>query len=166
MDLLAPIRTLDHTPLGEWVQSNEVIFPTLEALHVIAAMLVFGSIAMLDLRLLGLSSRGHAVTKVSNEVLPWTWVSFVVAVVTGALMFAGQSEAYLGNREFQIKLVLIVLAGVNLAVFHYFTWSTVQTWGGGTRTPIGAKLAATFSLSLWVGVVIAGRWIGWTLTSF
>ena len=76
MPLLDWLRSLDKTPLAEWVQASTYAFPGLEAAHVIAVMLVFGSIAMLDLRLLGVSSRSHSVTRVSTEVLPWTWAAF------------------------------------------------------------------------------------------
>ncbi len=123
MDLVKSLGALDHTPLATWVQADPLAFPGLEAAHVISVMLVFGSIAMLDLRLLGVSSRNYAVVRISDEVLPWTWVSFLIAVITGCLLFVGQASAYLGNREFKLKMILLALAGVNLAVFHFFTWS-------------------------------------------
>jgi hypothetical protein len=154
---------LEKTPLAQWVQGDTYAFPALEAAHVVAVILVFGSIAMLDLRLLGVSSRNHAVTKLASEVVPWTWTSFTLAVVTGALLFLGQASSYFANREFRIKMVLLALAGVNLVVFHAFAWRSVHRWNTGTPTPVGAKAAAALSLILWIGVVIAGRWIGWTL---
>ena len=166
MDLIKTLGAVDHTPLAVWVQSEPLAFPGIEALHVISVMLVFGSIAMLDLRLLGVSSRNYGVVRISDEVLPWTWVSFLVAVVTGVLLFMGQATNYLNNNEFRVKMVLMALAGVNLAIFHFFTWNRVKAWNEGVPTPVGAKVAALLSLSLWAGVVIAGRWIGWTLTAF
>ena len=113
-----------------------------------------------------LGAAGAGQVRISDEVLPWTWVSFLVAVVTGVLLFMGQATNYLNNNEFRVKMVLMALAGVNLAIFHFFTWSRVKTWNDGVQTPVGAKVAALLSLSLWAGVVIAGRWIGWTLTAF
>ena len=166
MDLFKTLASVDHTKLAEWVQADPLAFPGLEAVHVISVMLVFGSIAMLDLRLLGVSSRNQAVVKISDEVLPWTWVSFLIAVISGCLLFTGQATAYLGNREFKIKMILMAIAGVNLAIFHVFTWSKVQSWNNGAPTPVSAKAAALLSLTLWTGVVIAGRWIGWTLNAF
>ena len=166
MDLVKTLGSLDHTPLATWVQADMLAFPGLEAAHVISVMLVFGSIAMLDLRLLGVSSRNFGVIRISDEVLPWTWASFLVAAVTGTLLFVGQATAYLNNNEFKIKMILLALAGINLAVFHFFTWSKVKNWNEGVPTPVSAKAAAVLSLCLWTGVVIAGRWIGWTLTSF
>jgi hypothetical protein len=163
---LAFLASLDKTPLAAWVQAEPLAFPLIEAAHVIAVMLVFGSIAMLDLRLLGVSSRHYGVIRISNEVLPWTWASFAVSVVTGGLLFVGQATNYLNNNEFRIKMALMALAGLNLAAFHVFTWSKVRDWNAGVPTPVAAKLAALLSLVLWSGVVLAGRWIGWTLTAF
>lgn len=166
MDLIKTLGALDHTPLATWVQAEPLAFPLIEATHVISVMLVFGSIAMLDLRLLGVSSRNYGVVKISDEVLPWTWVSFLIAVITGTLLFIGQATNYLNNNEFKVKMVLMAVAGVNLAIFHFFTWNKVQNWNEGVPTPISAKAAAILSLTLWSGVVIAGRWIGWTLAAF
>jgi hypothetical protein len=166
MSLLETIGSLDHTALGMWVQAEPLAFPLVEAAHVISVMLVFGSIAMLDLRLLGVSSRNYGVVRISDEVLPWTWVSFVIAVISGTLLFCGQATNYLNNTEFKLKMVLMALAGINLAVFHFFTWNSVQNWDTATATPVRAKVAALLSLTLWTLVVVEGRWIGWTLTAF
>jgi hypothetical protein len=147
------------------VRENPFAFPVLEGFHVIAIMLVVGSIFMLDLRLIGVSSRNHAVTKLSNEVLPWTWTSFIVAVVTGALLFTGQAGAYVSNYQFRLKLILMACAGLNMVIFHFVTWRSVEHWNTETPTPPAAKLAGLLSLCFWVGVVVCGRWVGWTVTS-
>jgi hypothetical protein len=163
MDMHDQLRALSHTGLAQWVQADAWAFPGLEAAHVISVMLVFGSIALLDLRLLGLSSTHRAVTRIADEALPWTWAAFAVASVTGVLLFLAQAPAYFDNREFRIKMLLIALAGANLGVFHVFTWSGVGRWDAAPRTPTGARIAAVISLICWSGVVIAGRWVGWTL---
>src|SRR3569833_2292432 len=140
MDLIAAsvafLGALDKTPLAEWVQAEPLAFPLIEAAHVISVMLVFGSIAMLDLRLLGVSSRNYAVVRISNEVLPWTWASFLVSVISGCLLFVGQATNYLINTEFRIKMILLALAGLNLAVFHVFSWSKVRDWNSAAPTPV------------------------------
>jgi hypothetical protein len=164
MHWLDPFRALSRTGLAQWVQADAYAFPGLEAAHVISVMLMFGSIAMLDLRLLGLSSRGRPATRIAAEVLPWTWAAFVVATVSGGLLFVAQAPAYLENREFRIKMLLIALAGLNLGVFHVLTWSRARQWDDAPRPPAGARIAAVVSMLCWTGVVIAGRWIGWTLT--
>jgi hypothetical protein len=165
MGLSDLIQAVQATGVAEWVRSDPLAFPVLEGLHVASVMLVVGSIAMLDLRLIGVSSRNHAVTKLSDEVLPWTWASFAFAVVTGALLTTGQASAYAANPQFRWKLALMVLAGVNMLVFHLITWRSVQAWNTATPTPPAAKIAGLLSLGCWIAVVILGRWVGWTLLS-
>jgi hypothetical protein len=163
--LLDIFKAVEDSGVAAFVREDPFAFPVLEALHVVSIMLVVGSIFMLDLRLIGVSSRNHAVTKLSNEVLPWTWVSFAFAVITGALLFAGQAGAYLANTQFQLKLLLMAAAGLNMLVFHFVTWRSVNAWNTVTPTPAGAKLAGLLSLAFWIGVVICGRWVGWTVSA-
>ena len=151
---------LEESPLGLAITESEWLFPTIETLHVLALALVFGSIAMLDLRLLGVANRDRGVAQLSEEVLPWTWSAFVVAAITGALMFISAATNYYDNGPFRIKLILLALAGLNMAVFQFTTFRSVQSWNLALPTPQAARIAGSLSLVFWVGVVVAGRWIG------
>lgn len=135
-------------------------FPLLESLHVITATFVVGSILMVDLRLLGLAARQHPVSRITREVIPWTLTAFGLSAVTGAGMFITRASHYIDNRAFQVKLVLLVLAGVNMAVFHLGTSRGLARWHTGPVTSAAPRLAGASSLLLWVGVMLAGRWIG------
>lgn len=165
MTLAGLLEAVENTGVAGFVRENPFAFPVLEALHVGSIMLVVGSIFMLDLRLIGVSSRSHAVTKLSAEVLPWTWLSFLLAVITGALLFTGQAGAYAANLQFQMKLGLMIAAGLNMLVFHFVTLRGVHQWNTAIPTPAAAKLAGFLSLAFWVGVVICGRWVGWTVSA-
>ncbi|WP_217430743.1 DUF6644 family protein [Sphingomonas bacterium] len=136
------------------------MFPAIETLHVLALTLVIGTIAMLDLRLVGASSRNLRVMQLSNETLPWTWTAFVVAAITGTAMFASHATKYYANVPFRIKMVLLVLAGMNMAVFHFGAWKAVHVWDAVLPTPRAARIAGGLSLVFWIGVVFAGRWVG------
>ncbi|HEY1146402.1 MAG TPA: DUF6644 family protein [Allosphingosinicella sp.] len=153
----------------EWVEQTSVavtiaesawMFPTLESIHVLALGLVVGSIAMVDLRLLGLSTRSIRVSRLSEDVLPWTWASFAVAVTTGLLLFASNATSYYDNIPFRLKLVLIALAGANMLLFHFGAYRRVAEWDQSLPAPLPAKMAGALSLTFWIGVVTAGRWIG------
>jgi len=135
-------------------------FPLLESIHVIAATFLVGTILMVDLRLLGVAGRAYAASVVSREVVPWTWGAFVIAVITGLGMFLSRADHYVINRAFQIKLALLVLAGINMLVFQRIGWREIARWDQAVVTTTHAKLAAVTSLVLWVGVLLAGRWIG------
>jgi hypothetical protein len=150
-------------PIAEHIRANELAFPWLESVHVLAITLVLGSIAVADLRLLGLASVKRPVSQLLHEVLPVTWVAFAVALITGGLMFTSNAVEYVHNTPFQFKMLLLVLAGLNMLVFQLVTFRGVGGWDEAARTPAGARFAGAFSLLCWIGVVAFGRWIGFTI---
>ncbi|WP_217430229.1 DUF6644 family protein [Sphingomonas bacterium] len=151
---------IEATPLAVKITESEWIFPTIETIHVLALTLVVGSIAMLDLRLLGISTRTMGAMQLSDEVLPWTWTAFIVAAITGSLMFVSAATKYYANVPFRIKMVLLALAGANMLIFHRGAWRQVHEWNERVPTPRGVRIAAGLSLVFWIGVVVAGRWVG------
>jgi hypothetical protein len=158
------LRALEGTSLAQAIAESETLFPWIEGLHVLAITLVVGSIAIVDLRLIGFASRAHAVTRLTKDVLPCTWVAFLVAALSGGLLFMSKAMTYGHNFYFQGKLVLLVLAGVNMVVFQVLVNRDVERWGSTPHTtPLPAKIAGALSLCLWVAVVAFGRWIGFTL---
>lgn len=159
MTFNAALQSLQELPFALAIAESNW-FPTIETFHVLALAIVVGSIGMIDLRLLGIAHQKHAVTHLSSDVLPWTWVAFVIAVATGALMFASKALDYWENPFFKIKLCFLLAAGINMAVFHLFTWRSVSEWDQTAAVPRAARAAGLLSLTFWVGVVICGRWIG------
>jgi hypothetical protein len=144
------------TPGTEWV------FPILETFHVLSLGIVFGSIAMVDLRLLGLTSRDVAFTRLYREIIPWTWVAFIFAVLFGSLLATAKIQDYVKNPQFIAKYVFMALAGINMLIFHFRTFRSVALWDTRMPVPAAAKLAGALSLTFWTGVVVCGRWIGFT----
>src|SRR4051812_23145852 len=96
-------------------------FPLLESIHVLSATFLVGSILMVDLRLLGLAAVNYPVSRIVRETVPWTYSASAISVITGLGMFITRASHYVDNRAFQIKLVLLVLAGLNMAIFHLIT---------------------------------------------
>jgi hypothetical protein len=162
MSLDAVWKWLETGAVGTQVSQSPWMFPAIETIHVIAIALVVGSIAVLDLRLLDRSWKVRAVTELTLDVLPWTWSSFAVAVVSGFLMFTSAATKYAHDIPFRLKMVLLVLAGVNMLVFHRYTYRTIPAWDRATPTPRAAKIAGGLSLLFWIGVVTCGRWVGFT----
>ena len=159
--LLEPFfASIEALPAAVAIAESDWIFPTLETVHVLAIALVFGSIALLDLRLLGVASRNHGVLHIAREMLPWTWGAFSLAIITGGLMFISNAVMYYNNWPFLVKMVLLLLAGANMAVFHLTEFRSVKLWNLQLPPPIGARLAAMLSLTFWVLIVACGRWIG------
>jgi hypothetical protein len=161
---LDPILTrLENLPWGPLLRESDWAFPAVESVHVVAITLVVGSIAIVDLRLLGLASRQTRVTDLTRDVLPWTWGLFAVAAVSGLTLFTAKAHAYVADMPFKLKMVCLVLAGLNMAAFHLTIDRSVERWTGPGPTPAAAKAFAAVSLCLWITIVGLGRWIGFTI---
>jgi hypothetical protein len=163
MDFDQFLDWLQGTPIAVAIRENEILFPWIESFHVLAIALVVGTISIIDLRLIGLASRNRAVTVLMREVLPYTWAAFVVAAVTGSLLFSSNAPKYAHNFYFQAKMVLLVLAACNMTAFHLIGTRDIVRWGAAGGTPVAVKTAGGISLLVWIAVVVCGRWIGFTL---
>jgi uncharacterized membrane protein len=125
---------------------------------------VFGTILVVDLRVLGLASRQRPFSRMSAELLRITWGAFAVSVLTGALMFTTNARVYAHNTAFQVKMLLLLCAGINMAAFHLSAGRTVRRWDTAPRAPGIGRLTAALSIALWVGIIFTGRVIGFTTT--
>ena len=157
------IAYVEHGTLGELVRENDLLFPFIESVHVLAVCLVVGSIAVVDLRLLGFASVDRPVGRLMRSILPITVGAFGLAVAAGSLLFISHASKYLENRFFIAKITLIALAGVNMAVFHLIGARNLDQWENDALPPLFARVAGGLSLFLWVSVVACGRWIGFTM---
>jgi hypothetical protein len=162
MDLNPILRAVETLPLAVTIRESPWLFPTIETIHVFALAIVVGTIARLDVRLLGFRSRDRDVGDLARESLPWTWAFFAFAAISGALMFAARAMTYGHSLAFQIKLAVLALAAVNMAIFHLTIYRTVATWGTDATPPVAARLTGGLSLLFWITIVVAGRWIGFT----
>ena len=143
------------------IRESVWMFPTIETVHVFALVLVVGSIMTVDLRLLGLANKERPFSQVAAEMLPWTWTAFGVAATAGLLMFSSKALTYYGNIPFRLKMACLLLAGMNMALFHWLGVRRLAKWDH-QQPPWSAKLAGGASLLLWTAIVAAGRWIGFT----
>jgi hypothetical protein len=157
------LRSLQATPFATEIRENDALFPWIESVHVLAITLVVGSIAIVDLRLLGWASMDRPAARLTSSILPITWTAFGVAAITGASLFVAKALAYSNNFYFQGKMILLILAGINMALFHALAGQHIETWSADTKPPIIAKIAGGLSLTLWILIVGFGRWIGFTL---
>ena len=159
------LQGLENTGIATAVREGSVLFPWIECVHVLALTLVIGSIAVVDLRLIGLTSRDRGVADITKAVLPITWMAFVCAVITGMLMFSSNATTYGSNIYFRIKMLLLVLAGINMGIYHLGLSHAANSWKTAAVTPARARVVGALSLCLWLGIVAAGRWIGFTINA-
>jgi hypothetical protein len=151
------LHWVETTPLALFVSQSTYGFAAIDMFHVASVSVVFGMIAILDLRLTGMTFADFSVTDLSRQVLPWTWAAFAIAAITGALMFSGQAVKYSANFAFLVKIALMALAGLNVLVFHFITYRGVAKWDHGVTAPLAAKLAGALSLVIWIAVAAYGR---------
>jgi hypothetical protein len=158
--LLAPVfAALEAAPFATAIREGSFFFPLIESVHVLAVVLVVGVVFIMDLRLLGFASHSRSVERVLADAAPCAWIAFVVALVSGFLLFASSATTYAVNPAFQLKFAVMAVAGVNMLAFHGVTQRTVQTWDDA-RPPPQARLAGLISITCWLVIVGAGRWIG------
>jgi len=157
------ISYFENSALADNIRENDLLFPFIESVHVVAICLVVGSILAVDLRLLGLASVNRPVSRVTGGILPLTWGAFVVALTSGGLLFISNATKYLGNGFFVAKMFLIGAAGLNMVMFHMIGARNLPRWENDARLPLPARLAGVVSILLWIAVVTCGRWIGFTM---
>lgn len=159
------LQGLQDTSIATAIREGEILFPWIECVHVLALTLVIGSIAIVDLRLIGLASRDRGVAQTTASVLPVTWTAFVLAVITGGLLFSSNATTYAHNFYFQVKIALIAVAGINMAIYHLFLNRGADSWHTPELTPLRARLVGGLSLCLWIAIAAFGRWIGFTINT-
>jgi hypothetical protein len=163
MSLFGWCQWLEHTPLAFGIAESTWLFPLIEGTHILALPLSVGMILIVDLRLLGLAFRSGPASRIMKEVLRWSAPGFAVVFITGGLLFmAHAGEAY-GNAFFRVKLLLLVLLGINAAVYQTIFYPKMAQWDVTRRTPVGAKLCAALSLIAWIGVIVCGRTMAYQL---
>jgi hypothetical protein len=157
------IAYFENSGLADSIRENDVLFPLIESVHVVAICLVVGSILVLDLRLLGLASVHRPVSRLTAAILPVTWGAFTIAVTSGSLLFISNATKYLANGYFVAKIFLICAAGLNMIIFHSISAKDLPQWEKEPLPPLRARLAGALSILLWIAVVACGRWIGFTM---
>src|SRR5579862_5286783 len=110
MSVAGILSAIESSSVPDAIRNSLYWFPLIESFHVIGLTMVFGTIAIIDLRLLGIASTKRSFRRIASDVLKWTWAAFALTVVTGALMFSTNAAVYYHNFFFRSKMVLLVLA--------------------------------------------------------
>ena len=157
MSLLAWCQWLEHTSWATAVAESVWLFPVIEGSHILALPLSVGMILMFDIRLLGLAFRTGFAARMLADVVRWSKFGFVVMFATGAILFVTQASKAYGNVFFRTKLLLLVILGVNAAVYQFVLYPKVATWDDGGAAPLAARICGGLSLIGWIGVIVCGR---------
>jgi hypothetical protein len=164
VNIAAFLKALEGSGLATKIRESLLLFPMLEATHVIGLALVFGTIAIIDLRLIGLASSQRSFKRMYTDILKWTWAAFALTALTGALMFITNATVYYHNFYFRTKMLLLVLAGINMGVFELTLGRKVDSWDKAPSAPPLGRVVGVLSIALWIAVIFMGRMIGFTTT--
>ena len=151
-------QALAGLPLAAWMRGVTWAYPVVETVHIVALACLVGSIAVVDLRVLG-CSKALPAAALMRHVLPFSIAAFCLVAASGLLLFIAHANDLIGNRVFLLKMGLIAAAGTNAALFHTGAWPRPETWG--EHAPLPARVIAAVSLAIWVAVITCGRWIAY-----
>jgi uncharacterized protein DUF6644 len=164
MDVAVLLKYLEASGLASRIRGSVFLFPMIESTHVIGLALVFGTIAIIDLRLLGIASTQRSFQRMASDILKWTWGAFALTVLTGSLMFITNASVYYHNLFFRTKMLLLALTGINMLFFELTAARTIHGWDTSPSAPRAGKAVAALSLALWISIICMGRLIGFTTT--
>ena len=159
------LQWLANTPFSETMRGSLWAEPIVETVHVLTLTLFLGFAMLLDLRLLGVALTRKRASEVLAQFNPWLFGGFTVMVVTGLMLFSGDPVSFYNTEPpfFKAKMILLVLAGLNVLIFNATIGRKVAEWDTARQTPRGAKVAGIVSIVLWILIVAAGRAIAYAL---
>jgi hypothetical protein len=150
---------LEGTALATAVREGVWLYPAIETVHILALATLFGSIALLDLRILG-ASRLLPLDALAGHALRPVYAAFPVLVASGSLMFIADATALAENPAFRTKMVLVPLAVLNALAFDV-GWFRGLRADPARPVPGVARVFAAASLGLWIAVIVCGRLIAY-----
>ena len=157
MSILTFCQWLQNSAIGSGIRSSAYAYGVIESTHVLACAISVGILAACDLRLLGVTMRKQPVSEVFDGLIPYSLVGFALMFLSGGLIFWAEAEKSYHSGYFRLKLVLLMLAGLNALVFHRTTYRSVREWDTAGKLPLKVRLAGLWSLLLWISVIAAGR---------
>jgi len=163
MSIVEICQWLQDTAWATSLRESELVFPLLEGSHLLGIAISFGTLLILDLRLTGLLFRYEAVSRLTRAVMPVSVAGFTWMFLSGGLLFASQAVKAWGSVYFRIKLALMLLAGINALVFELTLRRHVRDWDSEIIPPLRARLAGYLAITLWAGVICAGRTMAYNL---
>lgn len=141
-----------------FVVGNKWLWAFLMAVHFIGLAVIVGTVGVLDLRMLGFLKQ--LPVGPLHRFMPWAMGALAANVVTGLLAFIGQPENYIYSGALWIKILALMLLGVNAAAFYLTpAFHSIEPLKAGEDAPMSAKLIAASSLFLWFTMITFGRYI-------
>jgi hypothetical protein len=153
---LTPANPVEALAIAKAMRENLWLYPAVEIVHIVGFVILVGSVLMFDLRVLGLSKQ-VSVRALARHLLPWSVAALLLILPSGLLMFSAHAGDFLTNRAFQVKMGLLLAAGINAAMFHTGPCRGVEAWDTNVAAPVGARVSVVASMMIWISVIACGR---------
>jgi hypothetical protein len=164
-ELLDIARAIAASPIHTFalhLLSNVPGFPPIvQTVHILSVAAIMGSIVLIDLKVLGLALPSQSTSELVRRLMPWTWWALPSLALSGLVFVLAQPHRYALNPVFGLKFAMLVPAAILAAVFQRTIARDPVSWEAGRGRRLAMKAVAALSLLLWVGVVMAGRWIAY-----
>jgi hypothetical protein len=157
------LQWLQDTSFSAALRDSTWAEPVVETIHVLTLTVFLGFTVLLDLRLLGVAMRHERISEVLDELNPPIIGAFLIMLATGALLFCGDPVAFYGTIFFRVKMIMLILAVLNILIFNLTLGRRITDWEQNPNIPTMAKLAAIVSLVLWAAIIAAGRAIAYAV---
>lgn len=154
-------RTEIHLAVQRFTRSSLYAIPVVQGIHLIAVCIIIGSIGMIGLRMAGVggAGSGQSLAAMVRRLLPWTWGAIVVQFATGIFMVIDRPTRAIDSLTFPYKMAML-LVGILLTVFlSIAVRRRPDYWDAPTTPRLAARVVGLASVALWLGIIVAGRWI-------
>jgi Family of unknown function (DUF6644) len=145
-------RWLQNTSWATAIRTSLWAYPFIQLIHFSGLSLWLGTIAVADMRLLGVGTKSQTSGQVRDELFVWNWIGFCTVVLGGFLLFGARATMYVINPAFRVKLGILVPTAL---AWHIFVQWKTPRWAKSLETPAMAKVAGLIELLLWICVVTA-----------
>jgi hypothetical protein len=163
MSIFEVCQWIQNSSVGTQIRESTYMFPIIEGTHVLGLAVSVGTIALVDLRLIGAAMRNEPVTDVIEQLQPYTLAGFVSMFLSGSLLFWSEAARLYPSYSFRAKLVFLFFLGVNALVFHTTIYKSVDRWNKSAITPPRARMAGWIGITFWAAVIFFGRWTAYNL---
>lgn len=153
---MTPANVVEGLAIAKAMRENLWLYPAVEIVHIVGFAILVGSVVMFDLRVLGLSKQ-ISIRALARHLLPWSVAALALIVPTGLLMFSAHAGDFISNRAFQVKMGLLLAAGINAAMFHTGPYQRVAQWDTQSVAPGIARASVALSIAIWLSIIACGR---------
>lgn len=171
--LAAWLRSTRMPEFALWLQKQWIsgffdknfwFVPSFQVVHILAVAALFGSVVMMNLRLLGLAGRSRTMSQTVRRYLPWVWCGLAVLLLTGLGMIIAEPPRELLNPAFWTKMVLVTVATLLSLWFQLSVNRNIARWELTHESRVAVRVGSAAVISLWIVIMLLGRWIAYAPT--